>query len=119
MAERHRGPFIALVAAFTQELGRLGWTEGADFSIDYRFGEGDAGRTAALAKELVALAPDVIVARGTPATRVLLQQTRTIPIVFTSVSDPVGDRFVNSIARPGGNVTGFTNLEAAIGRQVA
>jgi putative ABC transport system substrate-binding protein len=102
-------------AAFVQELGRLGWQEGSHFRIDERFGAGDPGRTAALAKELVALAPHVIVSRGTPATRQLLQETRTIPIVFVSVSDPVGDRFVGSIARPGGNVTGFTNLEAGMG----
>ena len=102
-------------AAFTRELGRLGWQEGTHFRIEARFGAGHPGRTAALAKELVALAPDVIVSRGTPATRQLLQETRTIPIVFVSVSDPVGDRFVGSIARPGGNVTGFTNLEAAMG----
>ena len=103
------------VVAFMQELGRFGWKEGAEFRVDYRFGEGDVTRTAALAKELVALTPDVIVARSTPATRMLLQETPTIPIVFVSVSDPVGDRFVHSIARPGGNVTGFTNLEAAMG----
>ena len=103
------------VAAFMQELGRFGWKEGVEFRVDYRFGEGDAVRTAAFAKELVALTPDVIVARSTPATRMLLQETRTIPIVFVSVSDPVGDRFVNSIARPSGNATGFTNLEAAMG----
>lgn len=102
-------------AAFVQEMGKLGWQEGAHFRIEARYGAGDAGRTAAMAKELVTLAPDVIVSRGTPATRQLMQETRSIPIVFVSVSDPVGDRFVNSIARPGGNVTGFTNLEAGMG----
>jgi putative ABC transport system substrate-binding protein len=102
-------------AAFMEELGRLGWVEGTNLHTDFRFGEGDAKRTEMLAKELAGLAPDVIVSRGTPATRLLLQSTRTIPIVFTSVSDPVGDRFVSSIARPGGNVTGFTNLEGAMG----
>jgi putative tryptophan/tyrosine transport system substrate-binding protein len=100
--------------AFEEELARLGWRKGAAVRIDYRFGDGDAGRTAALAKELVALAPDAIVSRGTPATHALLHETRTVPIVFVSVSDPVGDRFVNSIARPGGNITGFTNLEAGV-----
>src|SRR5215203_2523026 len=100
--------------AFEEELARLGWKKGAAVRIDYRFGDGDAGRTAALAKELVALAPDAIVSRGTPATHTLLHETRTVPIVFVSVSDPVGDRFVNSIARPGGNITGFTNLEAGV-----
>jgi len=92
----------------------LGWKK-TEFQIDFRFGEGDLSRTAALARELVTLAPDVIVVRSTPATRVLLQETRTVPLVFVSVSDPVGDGFVQSIARPGGNITGFTNLEAAIG----
>ena len=100
--------------AFEAELARLGWRKGAGVRFDYRFGDGDASRTAAFAKELVELAPDAIVSRGTPATRALLQETRTLPIVFVSVSDPVGDRFVDSIARPGGNVTGFTNLEAAV-----
>jgi putative tryptophan/tyrosine transport system substrate-binding protein len=99
---------------FEAELARLGWRRGASVRFDYRFGDGDASRTAAFAKELVGLAPDAIVSRGTPATRALLQETRTLPIVFVSVSDPVGDRFVDSIARPGGNVTGFTNLEAAV-----
>ena len=101
-------------SALANELRRLGWKE-AESHIDSRFGEGEAGRTAAAAKELVALAPEVIVARGTPATRVAMQETRTIPIVFVSVSDPVGDRFVQSIANPGGNVTGFTNLDAGMG----
>jgi putative tryptophan/tyrosine transport system substrate-binding protein len=100
--------------AFEEELAKLGWLKGTDFLMDYRFGDGDAERTTALAKELVALAPDIVVSRGTPATRALLRETRALPIVFVSVSDPVGDRFVNSIARPGGNVTGFTNLEAAM-----
>jgi putative tryptophan/tyrosine transport system substrate-binding protein len=101
--------------AFEAQLAALGWKKGADFRIDYRFAEGDTARLAALAKEMVALAPDVMVSRGTPATLFLLEASRTIPIVFVSVSDPVGDRFVDSIARPGGNVTGFTNSEAAMG----
>ena len=97
--------------AFEEELARLGWKKGAAVRIEYRFGDGDAGRTAALAKELVALAPDAIVSRGTPATRALLHETRTVPIVFVMVTDPVSEGFVASLARPGGNITGFTIFE--------
>jgi putative tryptophan/tyrosine transport system substrate-binding protein len=102
-------------AAFVEQLNKLGLHQDAQFRIDERFAAGDPGRLAALAKGLVRLAPDVIVSRGTPATRQLLSEMRTIPIVFVSVSDPVGSRFVSSIARPGGNATGFTNLEAGMG----
>jgi len=102
------------VAAFIHQLELLGWKPSA-FRLEYRYGEGDYLRTAASAKELVALGPDVMLVRGTPATRAVLQETRTIPIVFVSVSDPVGDGFVNSVVRPGGNLTGFTNLDAMMG----
>jgi putative ABC transport system substrate-binding protein len=102
------------VGAFVRRLHDLGWTEGRNLQIDYRFAAGDAERMLLLAKELVALQPDVIFCRSTPVTAALLKQTRTIPIVFAVVSDPVGDHFVESLARPGGNVTGFTNVESSL-----
>jgi putative ABC transport system substrate-binding protein len=102
------------VAAFLDELKKLGWTEGETLQIEYRFGVGDVERMAAAAKELVNLRPDLILARSTPAVRALLVETRTIPIVFVSVADPVGENFAASLARPGGNVTGFTNNEASM-----
>jgi len=103
------------VAAFVRQLQDLGWAEGRNLQIDYRFAAGDAERMQVLAKELVALQPHVIFCRSTPVTAALLKQTRTIPIVFAVVSDPVGDHFVESLARPGGNITGFQNFETAIG----
>ena len=102
------------MAAFVRQLQDLGWAEGRNLQIDYRFAAGDVERMQALAKELVALQPDVIFCRSTPVTASLLNQTRTIPIVFAVVSDPVGDQFVESLARPGGNVTGFTNVESSL-----
>jgi putative ABC transport system substrate-binding protein len=102
------------VTTFVRQLQELGWAEGRDLRIDYRWAAGDAERMQASAKELVALQPHVILARSTPVTAALLRQTSTIPIVFTLVSDPVGERFVESLARPGGNVTGFTNVEFSL-----
>jgi putative ABC transport system substrate-binding protein len=102
------------VTTFVRQLQELAWTEGRDLRIDYRWAAGDAERMQASAKELVALQPHVILARSTPVTAALLRQTSTIPIVFTLVSDPVGERFVESLARPGGNVTGFTNVEFSL-----
>ena len=102
------------VAAFVRQLQELGWAEGRNLQIDYRWAAGDAERMQVFAKELVALQPHVILARSTPVTAALLKQTRTIPIVFTVVSDPVGEHFVESLARPGGNVTGFTNVESSL-----
>jgi putative ABC transport system substrate-binding protein len=102
------------VAAFVRQLQDLGWTEGRNLQIDYRFAAGDVERMQLLAKELVALQPDIIFCRSTPVTAALLKQTRTIPIVFAVVSDPVGDHFVESLARPGGNVTGFSNVESSL-----
>ena len=93
----------------------LGWTDGANLRIDYRFAAGDRDRLAASGKELVSLKPDVLLARSTAAVRALLAETRTIPIVFVSVSDPVGEKFAASLARPVGNATGFTNVEATMG----
>ena len=103
------------LAGFLEQLKTHGWTEGANILIDYRNGSGDADRIAAAAKELVALKPDVILARSTPAARAFLLQPHAIPIVFVSVSDPVGEKFATSMARPGGNMTGFTNVEASMG----
>jgi putative ABC transport system substrate-binding protein len=102
----------AFVAAFRDELQKLGWTEGRNIRIDTRWAApGDAEARQQVAKELVALRPDLILSHGTPTTATLLQQTRTIPIVFAAVSDPLGSGFVASFPRPGGNVTGFMNLE--------
>jgi putative tryptophan/tyrosine transport system substrate-binding protein len=100
--------------ALVGQLKQLGWTEGRNLRIDYRWASGDAERIQASAKELVAQKPDVIVCRSTPVTAALLTQTRTIPIVFVMVSDPVGEHFVESLARPGGNATGFTNVESSM-----
>jgi putative tryptophan/tyrosine transport system substrate-binding protein len=104
----------ASVAAFKQALQQLGWSEGRNLRIDYRGAAGNAERMQAFAKELVALRPHVILTRSTPVTAAFLEQTRAIPIVFTVVSDPVGEHFVESLARPGGNATGFTNVEFSL-----
>jgi putative ABC transport system substrate-binding protein len=99
-------------AAFREELQKLGWTDGRNIRIDTRWATpADAVARQRFAKELIALQPDVILSHATPTTAALLQETRTIPIVFATVSDPVGSGFVASIPRPGGNVTGFTNIE--------
>jgi len=98
-----------------QGLRELGWSVGRNLRIDYRWTGGDAGRMPILAKELTDSTPDLIVARGTPVVLALLRHTRTIPIVFVSVSDPVGDRVVASLPHPGGTVTGFTNFESSMG----
>src|SRR5262245_25627162 len=96
------------LAAFLQRLLALGWSEGRNLRIEYRLGGlGDAERTRKYAAELVALAPDVIFASGTAQVGPLLQATRTVPIIFAIVADPVGGGFVDSLARPGGNATGF------------
>ena len=103
------------VAAFREELQKLGWTDGRNIRIDTRWATpGDDGLGEKLAKELVALQPELILSQNTPTTTALLQQTRTIPIIFTAVSDPVGSGFVESSNRPGGNVTGFSNADPTI-----
>jgi putative ABC transport system substrate-binding protein len=101
----------ARVAAFREGLQKLGWTEGRTIRIDTRWGALDAEAMQRFAKELVGLQPDLILSQSTPNTAALLQQTRTIPIVFVQVTDPVGSGFVASISRPGGNVTGFITME--------
>jgi putative ABC transport system substrate-binding protein len=102
----------AFVAAFRDGLQKLGWAEGRNIRIDTRWvTPGDTEPRQRFAKELVALQPDLILSHATPNTATLLQQTRTIPIVFAAVSDPVGSGFVASFPRPVGNVTGFANME--------
>ena len=103
------------VAAFKQQLQELGWAEGRAVRIEARWVAGSTERMQAAAAELVGLQSDVIVSATTAVLRALLRQTRAIPIVFLSVSDPVGDGFVASLAKPGGNATGFTNLEQSLG----
>jgi putative tryptophan/tyrosine transport system substrate-binding protein len=105
------------LTAFRKGLDELGWRDGYNVQIDYRRAAGDAERLAAFAKDLVTLQPDVVFAVTTPAVASLLRETHTLPIVFAQVSDPVGSGFAASLARPGGNVTGFTNIniEASIG----
>jgi putative ABC transport system substrate-binding protein len=98
----------AFVAAFRDELQKLGWVEGRNIRIDIRWAAGDTALMQRFAKELVALQPDLILSHLTPTTTALLQQTRIIPIVFALVADPIGSGFVANFARPGGNVTGFT-----------
>src|SRR6516225_8074644 len=100
-------------AAFLQGLQEWGWTVGRNVRIDYRWAAGDADRIRKYAEELVALAPDVIVATGSPVTAALLQATRTVPVVFAQVPDPVANGFVTSLAQPGGNITGFTSHDYA------
>jgi putative tryptophan/tyrosine transport system substrate-binding protein len=101
----------ARVAAFVQGLQQLGWTEGSDLQIDIRWGAGDADRFRKYAAELVALAPDVILAGAGATMSPLMQATHTVPIVFVVVPDPVGAGFVASLERPGGNTTGFMLFE--------
>ncbi len=104
----------AYATAFAQALGRLGWVEGKNIQIDYRFAAGDPALFKKYAAELVGMSPDAILASTTPGLAALRQQTRTIPIVFVLVADPVGQGFVQSLARPGGNITGFSGLDAPL-----
>jgi putative ABC transport system substrate-binding protein len=101
----------ARITAFRRGLQLAGWTEGQNIRIDYRFAGGNPERVRAYVAELVALAPDVIVAHSTPVVTALKQKTSTIPIVFVVVNDPVGQGLVTSLARPGGNITGFTFVD--------
>ena len=104
----------ANLTAFRQTLEKLGWTEGRNVRIDYRWGGADPARIRAHAKELVGFKPDVILVSTALALQHLLQETRRIPIVVTRIADPVGAGFVASLARPGGNITGFTVAEFSV-----
>jgi putative ABC transport system substrate-binding protein len=104
-------------AAFATELQRLGWTEGQNIRIEQRWANGNVNRLQALAAELVDLKPDLLVAQGSAALAALQHATRTLPIVFADVTDPVGQGFVESLARPGGNTTGFAMFEVSMGEK--
>jgi ABC-type uncharacterized transport system substrate-binding protein len=103
------------LSAFQQRLHELGWIEGRNIRLDYRFTGQEAERMRAGSAELIALAPDIIVVWANPAAAIVRKATQTIPIVFVVVSDPVGGGFVTNLAHPGGNITGFQNFETAIG----
>jgi putative ABC transport system substrate-binding protein len=102
-------------SAFTQALAGLGWTDGRNARMDLRWGGDGTNRIRALARELVGLQPDIILASGTPVTVALQRETRTIPIVFATAVEPVASGIVPRLDRPGGNVTGFGSLEASLG----
>jgi putative ABC transport system substrate-binding protein len=102
------------IAAFRRGLGQLGWLAGHNIRIDPRYSAANQERLPQLAKELVALNPEVIFVYTTPATRALQNETRTIPIVFVNVSDPIGSGIIPNLARPGGNTTGFMLYEEGI-----
>jgi len=104
----------ALVAAFREGLQKLGWTESRNVRIETRWATADLELMQRFATEIVALQPDLILTQNTPTTTAMLQQTRSIPIIFATGSDPVGSGFVASFARPGGNVTGFIDMEASL-----
>lgn len=104
----------AWVAAFREGLQKLGWTEGRNIRIDTRWAAADVEAIQRFAKELVALQPDLILTQNTPTTAAMLQQTRTIPIIFANVADPVGSGLVTNFPRPGGNVTGFILFEPTL-----
>src|SRR5215475_9175996 len=95
------------VAVFRSALAQLGWTEGSNLRIELRWGAGDADRIRTLAKELVDLRPNAILGQTTPVISALARETQAIPIVFVQVSDPIANGFAASLARPGGNITGF------------
>ena len=103
------------VAAFREEIRKFGWVEGRNSEIDIRWAAADIGLMKRFAKELVALQPDLILTSSTPATAAMLRETRTIPIIFVIVADPVGSGFVESLPRPGGNATGFTPIVRSLG----
>ena len=101
--------------AFMQGLGELGWADARNVRVEIRWAADNLDRLRMFAKELVELQPDVLYTSSTPATSALHRETRTIPIVFASVSDPIGAGFVTSLPHPGGNITGFINLEGTLG----
>ena len=103
------------IRELVQRLQELGWTNGRNVQVDFRFSDADAARTSMLATELIELRPDVVLAAGALAATALRQQTLSIPIVFVQVVDPVSAGFVTNLARPEGNITGFTNFEFSVG----
>jgi putative tryptophan/tyrosine transport system substrate-binding protein len=107
--------FQSFLGAFLQELARLGWTDGGNVRIDTRWTSANAAEIRKQARELAALTPDVILAHGDSTVGPLLQATRTVPVVFPVVADPVGAGYVESLARPGGNATGFLSFEYSLG----
>ena len=107
----------AQVTAFREQLGKLGWTEGTNLRIDFRYGADDPDRIREQARELLRLAPDLMVSNSNAVTAILQSEVRTIPLVFVSVSDPIGSGFVRDLARPGGNVTGFANFQPTMGEK--
>ena len=104
----------ASLAAFREELEKLGWVQGRNIQIDIRWATGETEAMQRLANELVALQPELIISATTPNTAALLQRTRTIPIIFVNVADPIGSGFVASLSRPGGKITGFITMEPTI-----
>ena len=104
----------ALLTEFTRHLAELGWTEGRNVRTDVRWGGSNVDLLHTLAKELIGLQPDVLLASSTPTTAALARETQTIPIVFTFVADPIGSRFVASLSHPGGNITGFSVIEVSM-----
>jgi putative ABC transport system substrate-binding protein len=102
------------LALFKERLAVLGWTENSNLSIEVRWSASDVDRTSTFARDLVALRPDLILSSTTPVTAALQRETQTIPIVFAAVSDPVGSGFVKTLSHPGGNITGFINLESSL-----
>jgi putative ABC transport system substrate-binding protein len=127
---RHIGVLMALaesdpvgqmrIEAFRQSLKQLGWSAGSNLRIDYRWAGGDIGRMRNYAAELVALAPEVILANGTPVIAALKRATRSIPLVFVIVNDPVAQGFVTSVAHPGENITGFSYMDySVVGKEIA
>src|SRR5215207_7809916 len=107
--------YIGLLKAFRERLAELGWTEGRNLRVELRWGGGGQAHVQTGAAELVGLGPDVIIAPGSAAAGPALQATRSIPVVFTIVPDPVGAGFVESLSRPGGNATGFVSFDYGIG----
>src|SRR4051794_19621088 len=105
----------ARIAAFRQRLRDFGWTQDDNVHFDLRWTGGDRNQLLAVAKEMIDLEPDVILAATTPVVAALSRETRTIPMVFVSVSDPIGSGFVESLPSPGGNITGFINIESSLG----
>src|SRR3954465_4570978 len=107
------------VEAFRQQLQKLGWIEGRNIQVDFRYAADNPTRIRTLAVALLSLGPDLMVSNSNAVTTILQSEVHGIPLVFVSVSDPVGSGFVNALARPGGNVTGFANFQPSMGGEMA